>query len=106
LIRHTGILTIAVITWAIAGLCDADMITMNVDPFGTTSNQTLYGTVLTSGSATWPTNGRYRDYQFELLTASGSTTFDAFAVKLSAQLRQNTPPGISCGPRCGAARSS
>ena len=71
----------------------ADMITMNVDPVGTTSNQTLYGTVLSGSSATWPTksSNQYRDYQFELLTSSGSTTFDSFAVKLSAQLRNQTP---------------
>jgi hypothetical protein len=70
----------------------ADLITMNVDPNGTTSNQTLFGTVLTSGSATWPTksSNQWRDYQFELQTASGSTTFDQFAVQLSAQLRQST----------------
>ncbi|GEM_PF-5079922 len=70
----------------------ADLITMNVDPVGTTSNQTLFGTVLSSGSATWPaTRSQFRDYQFELLTASGSTTFDQFAVQLSGQLRQSTP---------------
>lgn len=77
----------------------ADLITMNVDPNGTTSNSTLYGTVVSGLSATWPSftadksASQYRDYQFELLTASGSTTFDSFAVQLSAQLRQNTPSG-------------
>ena len=79
----------------------ADLITMNVDPAGTTSNSTLYGTVLTNGTATWPaftqtkSASQYRDYQFELLTASGSTTFDSFAVQLSASLRTNTAPSNS-----------
>jgi len=70
----------------------ADLITMNVDPIGTTSNQTLFGTVLTGGSATWPaTRSQFRDYQFDLQTATGTTTFDQFAVQLSGQLRQFTP---------------
>lgn len=68
----------------------ADLITMNVDPIGTTSNQNVYGTVLAGGVATWPAKGQFRDYQFELQTTSGSTNFDAFAVQLSAQLRNNT----------------
>lgn len=70
----------------------AEVITMNVCPAGTNSNQTLFGTVLTDGSATWPnTASQYRDYEFELLTTSGSATFDGFAVQLSASLRLNTP---------------
>jgi hypothetical protein len=75
----------------------AELITMNVDPNGTTSNQTLFGTVLTGGSATWPTksSNQWRDYQFELQTTSGSTTFDQFSVRLSAQLRQSTSSGNS-----------
>ncbi len=92
--RH---LLAAVSAAAFANVAVADLITMNVDPAGTTSNQTLFGTVLAGGSATWPSpsSQQYRDYQFELLTASGSTTFDGFAVQLSAQLRQNTPGGSS-----------
>ena len=52
--------------------------------------------MLSGSSATWPSFNpnksvsQYRDYQFELLTSSGSTTFDGFAVQLSAQLRTNT----------------
>jgi len=72
-------------------LAAADIIIINVDPAGTTSNRTVYGTQVTGGVATWPGSGEYRDYQFELLTSSGSTSFDGFAVQLSAQLRQNTP---------------
>lgn len=68
----------------------AELITMNVDPVGTTSNQNVYGTVLSGGIATWPARGQFRDYQFELQTTSGSTSFDGFAVQLSAQLRQST----------------
>lgn len=75
---------------ALAGVAPADLITMNVDPAGTTSNQNVYGTLLVGGSATWPTRGFYRDYQFDLQTASGSTTFDSFAVQLSSQLRNTT----------------
>ncbi len=75
-----------------AGIASADSITMNLDPVGTTSNLNIFGTTLTGGSATWPARNTlsFRDYQFELLTASGSTTFDTFSVKLSAQLRQST----------------
>lgn len=70
----------------------ADLIRMNVDPAGTTSNQTLFGTVLASGSAIWPASrSQFRDYQFELQTATGTTSFDQFAVQLSGQLRQSTP---------------
>ena len=50
----------------------ADLITINVDPNGTTSNLNVYGTVLNNGTATWPSNASYRDYQFRLSTASGS----------------------------------
>lgn len=72
----------------------ADMILMNVDPAGTTSNQTLYDTVLSGGVATWPgTASRYRDYQFELQTSAGTATFDQFGVQLSGQLRNQTSAG-------------
>jgi hypothetical protein len=87
---------LAIAAGTMADVATADLITINVDPAGTTSNSTLYGTVLTDNTATWPsfnqdkTASRYRDYQFELLTASGSTTFDSFAVQLSASLRTNT----------------
>jgi hypothetical protein len=87
----------ALVAFAFVNIARADLITMNVDPNGTTSNSTLYGTVVTNGSAAWPaftsakSASQYRDYQFELLTASGTTTFDSFAVRLSAQLRANTP---------------
>jgi hypothetical protein len=82
---------------AFAAVARADLITMNVDPNGTTSNQTLYGTVITGGVAAWPTksSNQWRDYQFELQTTSGSTTFDAFAVQLSGQLRNQTASGNS-----------
>lgn len=92
---------LAIVAGTVADVATADLITINVDPAGTTSNSTLYGTVLTNGTATWPsftqdkTVSRYRDYQFELLTASGSTTFDSFAVQLSASLRTNTGTGNS-----------
>jgi hypothetical protein len=83
-----------VVLAALAATCgvrsDAELITMNVDPVGTTSNQNVYGTVLSGGVATWPARSQFRDYQFELQTMSGSTSFDAFAVRLSAQLRNNT----------------
>jgi len=89
----------ALVVSSLAQGARADLITMDVDPAGTTSNSTLFGTVLSGLSATWPgfttdkTSSRYRDYQFELLTPSGTTTFDSFAVRLSAQLRANTPSG-------------
>jgi hypothetical protein len=89
--RHLFAIVVAA---ASVNVAVADLITMNIDPAGTTSNQTLFGTLLTGGSATWPgTASQYRDYQFELLTASGSTTFDGFALQLSGQLRQSTPAG-------------
>lgn len=72
----------------IANLAGAETIIMNLDPFGTTSNQNIYGTVITGGSATW--QGLYRDYQFDLQTSGGSTSFDGFGVQFSAQLRGNT----------------
>lgn len=68
----------------------ADLITLNVDASGTTSNQNVYGTAISGGVATWPARGQFRDYQFELQTASGTATFDRFAVRLSASLRNNT----------------
>lgn len=77
----------------VANLAIAETITMDICPAGTTSNQTVFGTVLTDGSATWPsTASRYRDYEFELKTTSGSATFDSFAVLLSASLRTQTSP--------------
>lgn len=89
--RHPFLaIAVAAVVAASAHLCRADLITMNVDPVGTTSNQNVYGTALANGVATWPAKGQFRDYQFELQTASGTTTFDAFAVKLSAQLRNTT----------------
>lgn len=87
---------LALVASAFVNMARADLITMNLDPNGTTSNSTLYGTVVTNGSATWPaftstkSASQYRDYQFELLTASGTTAFDSFAVRLSASLRQST----------------
>lgn len=39
----------------------------------------------------WPVRAQYRDDQFEPLMTSGSTTFDAFEVTLSGQLRHNAP---------------
>lgn len=81
---------LAVAASGLAAGARAETITMNVDPVGTTSNLNIYGTTVTSGSATWPSRTQFRDYQFELLTASGSTTFDGFAVQLSSQLRNNT----------------
>jgi hypothetical protein len=68
----------------------AELITINVDPNGTTSNLNVYGTTLTGGTATWPTRDWFRDYQFRLSTASGSATFDAFAVQLSVSRQNNT----------------
>lgn len=73
---------------AFANFANAETIIMNLDPFGTTSNQNIYGTVLTGGSATW--QGLYRDYQFDLQTSGGSTSFDGFGVQFSAQLRGST----------------
>jgi hypothetical protein len=71
----------------------AEIITINVDPFGTTSNLNVYGTTLSGGIATWPSNNSYRDYQFRLSTASGSATFDGFEVQLSASQKSNTATG-------------
>lgn len=85
--RH---LPVALAMSFVASLATAELITINVDPLGTTSNQNVYGTVLSGGIATWPARGQFRDYQFELQTATGSTTFDAFAVKVSSQLRNST----------------
>ena len=85
----------AVALAALASVAMADLITINVDPNGTTSNQTLFGTVIAGGSATWPakSSAQWRDYQFELQTSSGTTTFNKFAVRLSASLRNQTPSG-------------
>ncbi|MFM8891435.1 MAG: hypothetical protein ACKOTB_07405 [Planctomycetia bacterium] len=88
MLRRTCATIVCVLAMSLA---KADTIIINVDPAGTTSNRTVYGTQVTGGVATWPGSGEYRDYQFELLTTAGSTTFDGFAVQLSAQLRQNTP---------------
>lgn len=77
---------IALAISTVASLATAELITINVDPAGTTSNQHVYGTTLSGGVATWPARGQFRDYQFELQTATGTTTFDSFAVKLSSQL--------------------
>jgi len=78
--------------FAIANLAHAETITFNLDPFGTTAQLGVFGTVLTNGTATWPARNSpaFRDYQFELKTTSGSSTFNGFALQLSAQLRQNT----------------
>lgn len=89
--RHPVLaIAVAAVAAAFGHVCRADLITMNVDPNGTTSNQNVYGTVLADGVATWPAKGQFRDYQFELQTATGTTTFDAFAVQLSAQLKNTT----------------
>jgi len=89
--RHLSFTVVAAaMAFAFGNASRADLITMNVDPAGTTSNQNVYGTVLSGGIATWPARGQFRDYQFELQTTSGSTSFDGFAVQLSAQLRQST----------------
>lgn len=95
MLTRTFLTTVALV--AIGSLATADIITINVDPNGTTSNQTLFGTVITDGSAAWPakSSSQWRDYQFELQTTTGSTTFDGFAVQLSAQLRQSTAPSNS-----------
>lgn len=84
---------IAFVVSTIASLASAELITINVDPAGTTFNQHVYGTTLSGGVATWPARGQFRDYQFELQTATGTTTFDSFAVKLSAQLGNALPGG-------------
>jgi len=71
----------------------ANTITMEVSPSGKTQNQNLYGTTLSSGSATWPgTASRYRDYQFNLQTSSGTASFNDFAVRLSASRNNSTAP--------------
>jgi len=71
----------------------ADLITIDVNTNGTLLNRNVFGTTLTNGSATWPTsNTAYRDYQFRLSTASGTATFDSFAVRLSASRKSNTAP--------------
>lgn len=86
--RH---LVIALAMCTFASLATAELITINVDPAGTTSNQHVYGTTLSGGVAAWPARGQFRDYQFELQTATGTATFDSFAVKLSAQLGNQLP---------------
>lgn len=70
----------------------AGIITLDLCPGGTTSNQNVFGTTLSGGVATWPARSNYRDYQFQLSTPSGTATFDEFSVLLSAQLRQSTAP--------------
>lgn len=92
--RRTILAVLAAAATAVANLAGAETIIMNIDPYGTTSNQNVYGTVLTDGTATWPTKGQFRDYQFELLTTSGSTTFDNFAVRLSAQLQNKSSDNL------------
>ncbi|MFM8292364.1 MAG: hypothetical protein ACKOC4_11775, partial [Planctomycetia bacterium] len=84
-------LTALVVVLCISRVATADSITMNVDPLGTTSNTLVWGTVLVDGSAQWPARNQlaYRDYQFDLQTSSGTTTFDSFNVQLSAQLRNS-----------------
>ena len=72
-------------------LAAAGFITLDLDPNGTTSNLNVYGTTLSGGVATWPSRAAYRDYQFELHTDSGTTTFDGFAVRLSAYEKNKTP---------------
>ena len=67
----------------------AGMITLDLCPAGTTSNQNIYGTTLSGGVADW-SGASYRDYQFNLRTASGTASFDQFSVLLSAQLRNQT----------------
>lgn len=90
-LRHLAFTLILVAAASACGnVARAELITMNVDPAGTTSNQNIFGTVLASGSATWPARANFRDYQFELATTSGSTSFDAFSVQLSASLRNGT----------------
>ena len=68
---------------------DAGMITLDICPAGTTSNQNIYGTSLSGGIADW-SGASYRDYQFNLRTGSGTASFDQFSVLLSAQLRNQT----------------
>lgn len=89
-VRH---LVAAIALTVVANVSLAELITINVDPAGTTSNQHVYGTTLSGGVATWPARGQFRDYQFELQTATGTTTFDSFAVKLSSQLGNQLPGG-------------
>jgi len=73
---------------------EAGLVTLDICPAGTTSNLNVFGTgtALVSGTtvATWPTNRTaYRDYQFKLQTISGTTSFDDFAVQLSASRRNS-----------------
>jgi len=92
--RHLLAAVAAVVTLSgvasVSSIATADLITMNVDASGTTTNQNVYGTSLSGIVATWPSRGQFRDYQFELQTASGTAAFDQFAVRLSASLRSNT----------------
>lgn len=80
----------ALVAGAVAG--HAGQVIIDVCPAGTTSNQNVYGTVLSGGGtiATWPDKAAYRDYQFQLSTTSGTTSFDEFGVRLSAQRRNGT----------------
>jgi hypothetical protein len=74
------------------GTCPAShagIITLDLCPAGTTSNHNIYGATLASGIADW-SGASFRDYQFNLQTASGTASFDAFSVLLSAQLRNQT----------------
>lgn len=82
---------IVVALGAMASSARAGQVIIDVCPAGTTSNLNVYGTVLSGGGtvATWPSNA-YRDYQFLLQTASGTTSFDDFGVRLSAQRRNGT----------------
>ena len=89
--RHR-LLAVVALAWTCGHHARAELISLNVDPAGTTSNLNIYGTVLSSGSATWPSRVAYRDYQFELQTSSGTTAFDSFSVQLSASRKNATPP--------------
>lgn len=92
MIVRTAIVALVLAASAVVNFAGAETITMNLDPYGTTSNLNVFGTVVTDGSAAWPTRSSpaFRDYQFELTTTSGSAAFDSFAVRLSAQLRNQT----------------
>lgn len=92
MIRPTLFACIAFAGAGAVNLARAETITMYLDPYGTTSNMNVFGTVLTNGTATWPARNSpaFRDYQFELKTTTGTTTFDSFAVQLSASLRNQT----------------
>lgn len=93
MLRPLSVVLCGFIAAVVTGPVRAELITIDVNTNGTQFNRNVYGTTVTNGTATWPSNTAYRDYQFRLSTNSGTTTFDDFAVRLSASQKSNTATG-------------